>query len=72
MQKGGRRRQGLADVAATGAYARNLDAMSKFLDRKVAGMGLSDRVWKPCRWIAAAAGVLPSIRGCHPDEARTR
>jgi hypothetical protein len=36
---------GLVDVAATGAYARNLDAMSKFLDRKVAGMGLSDRVW---------------------------
>ena len=37
---------GLADVAAVGAYARNMDAMSKFIDRKTAGMNLSDRVWK--------------------------
>lgn len=37
---------GIADVAAVGAYARNMDAMSKFIDRKTAGMNLSDRVWK--------------------------
>lgn len=36
---------GVTDVASTGAYARNMDAMAKFMERKVAGMNLSDRVW---------------------------
>lgn len=37
---------GLSNIAEYGAAARNMDAMSKFIDRKTAGMNLSDRVWK--------------------------
>ena len=37
---------GLSDIAKEGLFSRNLEALKEFQQRKVAGMNLSERVWK--------------------------
>lgn len=39
---------GISDIAKEGLFTRNLDALKAFQERSVAGLGLSDRVWKVC------------------------
>jgi len=38
----------ISEIAKDGLFTRNYDALKAFQNRSVAGLGLSDRVWKVC------------------------